>query len=72
LVDSELKRLYNTINMKIVTYVYYIGHKVASHLLQGIHVNLDALDKIKHMLKDKNNRVVLLPLNRSHADMIIV
>jgi hypothetical protein len=58
--------------MKIVKYVYYIGHKIASHLLQGIHVNLDALDKIKNTLKDKDNRVVLLPLNRSLADMIIV
>lgn len=71
-VQSELMRLHKTINLKAVHMSFYIFHKIAAHLVSGLFVNLDGIEKLKAELKDKNTRIVLLPLNRSLTDLLVV
>ena len=44
---SELSRMRNTISQGPVTAVYYILHKVLSHLFQGLYVDMKAVNKIR-------------------------
>ena len=57
----------------MVTYLFYIFHKIAAHLVSGLYVNLDGIDKIKKDMKtDKNTRIILMPLNRSLTDLLVL
>jgi hypothetical protein len=43
-VQSELRRLNKTINHKMVTYMFYVWHKIAAHLISGLHINVDGIE----------------------------
>lgn len=70
--QSELTRLYKTINLKAVHMSFYIFHKIAAHLISGLFVNIAGIENLKNELKNKNTRIVLLPLNRSLTDLLVV
>lgn len=52
--------------------IFYMLQKVATKVLEGLHVNKIGLQAVKDMLKLSNDRVVLIPMYKSSADPFIL
>jgi hypothetical protein len=52
------------------TVVWY-ANKVMRHSLQGLFVDDKSLQRVKDLIQDKKNKVVLLPIYKSFADFFI-
>ena len=46
-------------------------HKIGNHLSSGIWVDLKALDRVKMLSNDSQNRIIFVPLNRSFTDLLM-
>lgn len=71
-IQSELGRLYKTINLRMVSNLFYVFHKIGSHLVSGCFANFEGIENIQNEMKDKNTRIVLLPINKSLTDLLVI
>lgn len=70
-VRNELTRMRTQISKVAVLSLYHALHKAGNHLSTGIYVDLKALERVKMMSSESQNRIIFVPLNRSFTDLLM-
>jgi hypothetical protein len=70
-VRNELTRMRTQITKVAVMSLYHMCHKVGNHLSTGIFVDIKALERVRMMSSDNQNRIIFVPLNRSFTDLLM-
>jgi hypothetical protein len=56
---------------KVAQSIYYILPKIGRHLVSGLYTDVKALERIKMLQVEPQNRVIFVPLNKSVIDLMI-
>lgn len=71
-IKNELSRLRSSISQKPIMVLYQLLHKVGRHLCAGLYVDLKALDKVKMLVNEPQNRIIFVPTNKSFTDLLFL
>ena len=71
-ITKELARVRCQIEKRAYQFAFYIGTKVAHHLIYGLHIDTESLERVKRMSENRKNRVIFLPLFKSFGDPILM
>jgi len=71
-IKAELQRVRVSITNNSTRFVYFSLCKIGRRLLDGIHLDVPGLNKVKELASDRKCRVVLVPTYKSYADPLIL
>ena len=70
-IKNEIQRMRTQISKVAVQSLYHLLHKIGNHICSGIYVDLKAVERVKMMSKESQNRIIFVPLNRSFTDLLL-
>ena len=73
LIKQELERVQANIKKGSTQLVTYLINKIANHLVEGLNIDKQGIERIKHIAKeDRKSRIILFPVYKSYADTLIM
>lgn len=72
-IQNELERVRCSLEKRPCQAIFYTLTKVFGHLIDGLHVDMASLDRVKTLVKENRKaRVIFVPIYKSYADPLIL
>ena len=71
-IKKELERLRCTLERGPNQFTFYSISKICQHMLEGIYVDQQGVQRVKELCKNRKTRVIFLPTFKSFADPLVL
>lgn len=71
-IQNELTRVRAQMNRLANQRIFYMISKAAQHVLEGLYIDVEGLNRVKELSYDRKTRIVMLPVYKSYADPLIL